>query len=104
MMPDWSYLLPLGVAGALVRAWRDCGQKTWSRETVVDGLVGGASAILAPPILTYFAPGIMAGLAAPHYQALIVFLAGFGASFAWVMVVRKRVPALLTKAADKVGG
>lgn len=103
-MPPWAYLLVAGIAGAFVRAWRDHDQTTKSRETVTDCLVGGASSILAPPLLTYFFPAIMANFAALHYQALIVFLTGFGASVAWVLIVRQRVPALLGKAADKVGG
>jgi len=101
LIPLW--LLLAGVAGAFVRAWRDRDQTTKSRETITDCLVGGASSILAPPALTYFFPGFMALLSAPHYQALIVFLAGFSASYTWVLIVRQRVPALLGKAADKVG-
>lgn len=104
LMPPWAWLLLAGIAGAFVRAWRDHDQTTTSRETVTDCLVGGASSILAPPLLTYFFPGIMAALAATYYQVLLVFLTGFGASFAWVLIMRQRVPALLSKAADKVGG
>ena len=104
MPPLWVGFLIAGIAGAFVRAWRDYDQTTRSRETVTDCVVGGASSILAPPLLTYFFPAIMAALAATQYQVLIVFLTGFGASFAWVLLVRQRVPALLNKAADKVSG
>lgn len=100
-VPTWAWLLVVGVAGAFIRAWRDHDQHTWGRETVTDCVVGGVSSILVPPVLSYYLPDLMKAYAAPPYQAVIVFLAGFGASFTWVLLIRKRLPAIVKRAVDK---
>ena len=92
VIPLWAWLIVAGVAGALVRAWRDHGQATWGRETLTDAMVGGLVCVFLPAAVAKIAPTWAAAYAAPHYQILGVFLFGFVASLAWLAAVRQRAP------------
>ena len=101
--PLWAWLLYTGILAGLLRAWRDHGQDTWSRETVMDAVIGGAAACLAPPLFGVAAPRWAAAIAAPHYQVIGVFIVSFVASTAWVVAVRRRLPAFFARMVDNVG-
>jgi hypothetical protein len=101
MLPLWGWLIVAGVAGALLRAWRDHGQETWGRETLTDAVVGGLVGVFLPAAVAKLAPTWSLAYSAPYYQIIGVFLFGFVASLAWLVAVRQRVPQFFQK---QIGG